>query len=139
MEFATKTVTLSNGEKVKAQLWDTAGQERYRSITRAHYRKAVGALVVYDITKEATYTNIPKWIQELKEQAEPDLAIMIVGNKLDLAEESRQRAVNKDEAKAFAERNGCLFEETSALANVNVTNTFEVLLESKFLTHRISI
>ena len=35
VEFATKTITLQNGEKVKAQIWDTAGQEQYRSITMA--------------------------------------------------------------------------------------------------------
>jgi Rab family protein len=51
VEFATKNVTMKDGATVKAQLWDTAGQEKYRAITVAHYRKALGALVVYDITK----------------------------------------------------------------------------------------
>lgn len=39
------------GRKVKAQIWDTAGQERYHSITKAYYRGAAGALIVYDITR----------------------------------------------------------------------------------------
>jgi len=51
VEFATKNVTMKDGATVKAQLWDTAGQEKYRAITVAHYRKALGALIVYDITK----------------------------------------------------------------------------------------
>ena len=42
------------GKTVKAQIWDTAGQERYRAITSAYYRGAVGALLVYDITKSGT-------------------------------------------------------------------------------------
>jgi small GTP-binding protein len=50
VEFATTNVTMRDGATVKAQLWDTAGQEKYRSIVMAHYRKAAGALVVYDIT-----------------------------------------------------------------------------------------
>jgi small GTP-binding protein len=44
-------VTMKDGATVKAQLWDTAGQEKYRAITVAHYRKALGALIVYDVTK----------------------------------------------------------------------------------------
>ena len=51
VEFATKNVQMKDGTTVKAQLWDTAGQEKYRAITVAHYRKALGALVVYDVTK----------------------------------------------------------------------------------------
>ena len=86
VEFATKTVTLKDGGKVKAQIWDTAGQERYRSITSANYRKAVGALLVYDITKEKTYDNVNKWLEDLKLMAEPDIVIILVGNKLDLVE-----------------------------------------------------
>ena len=39
-------------KRVKVTIWDTAGQERFRAITSAHYRKSIGALIVYDITKE---------------------------------------------------------------------------------------
>jgi small GTP-binding protein len=49
VEFASKNLKLKTGTAVKAQIWDTAGQERYLAITSAHYRRAVGALVVYDI------------------------------------------------------------------------------------------
>jgi small GTP-binding protein len=41
-----------DAKTIKAQIWDTAGQERYRAITSAYYRGAVGALLVYDITKQ---------------------------------------------------------------------------------------
>lgn len=51
VEFATKTLTVE-GQHIKAQIWDTAGQERYRAITNAYYRGALGALTVYDITKQ---------------------------------------------------------------------------------------
>lgn len=45
------------GKTVKAQIWDTAGQERYRAITSAYYRGAVGALLVYDITKTGNFLS----------------------------------------------------------------------------------
>ncbi len=71
---------------MKAQIWDTAGQERYRAITSAHYRRAVGALLVYDVTKASTFTNCSKWLKELKENAEPDVVVLLIGNKIDLVE-----------------------------------------------------
>lgn len=54
VEFATRSIQV-DGKTVKAQIWDTAGQERYRAITSAYYRGAVGALLVYDITKQGMY------------------------------------------------------------------------------------
>ncbi len=75
---------MKDGATVKAQLWDTAGQEKYRAITVAHYRKALGALIVYDITKRQTFENVKFWLESLLSQAEQSLCIILVGNKLDL-------------------------------------------------------
>jgi GTPase SAR1 family protein len=50
-EFATKILVLRNGETIKAQIWDTSGHKRYREICTPHYRNAVGAILVYDVTK----------------------------------------------------------------------------------------
>ena len=50
-EFATKIIQIKEGGYIKAQIWDTAGQEKYKSITYPHYKKSVGGLIVYDITK----------------------------------------------------------------------------------------
>ncbi len=77
----------------------TAGQERYRAITSAYYRGAVGALLVYDIAKHPTYVNVSRWLKELRDHADSNIVIMLVGNKSDLR---HLRAVPTDEAKAFA-------------------------------------
>ena len=47
---------------IKAQIWDTAGQDRYRAIASSYYRGAMGALLVYDITKLKSFENIEKWL-----------------------------------------------------------------------------
>ena len=86
VEFATKNVSMKDGATVKAQLWDTAGQEKYRAITVAHYRKALGCLIVYDVTNRKTFTNVKYWLQSLLDSAEQDINIMLVGNKVDLVE-----------------------------------------------------
>lgn len=91
---------------MKAQIWDTAGQERYRAITSAYYRGAVGALLVYDIAKHVTYENVERWLKELRDHADQNIVIMLVGNKSDLR---HLRAVPTDEAKIYAERNQLSF------------------------------
>ena len=73
-----------DGKTIKAQIWDTAGQERYRAITSAYYRGAVGALLVYDITKQVTFENVERWLKELRDHADSNIVIMLVGNKCDL-------------------------------------------------------
>eukprot|EP00913_Durusdinium_trenchii_P002774 g2566.t1 len=119
VEFATRIVQLSNGRKVKAQIWDTAGQERYKAITSTHYRRAVGALLVYDVTKETSFKNAAKWMEELRQSAEPDIVIMLVGNKVDLADKDpASRQVYYDAAQEFANQNGLFFYEAWGALNL---------------------
>lgn len=51
VEFGAKTINVKD-KNIKLQIWDTAGQENFRSITRSYYRNAIGALLVYDITRK---------------------------------------------------------------------------------------
>ncbi|CAB3372596.1 Hypothetical predicted protein [Cloeon dipterum] len=124
VEFATKSIQV-DGKTIKAQIWDTAGQERYRAITSAYYRGAVGALLVYDIAKHLTYENVERWLRELRDHADQNIVIMLVGNKSDLR---HLRAVPTDEAKVFAEKNGLSIIETSALDSTNVETAFQNIL-----------
>ena len=71
----------------------------------SYYRGAVGALVVYDLTKPQTFQNLDKWLQELKEHAESSVRIMLVGNKTDLR---HLRAVTMEEGRALAGGCGCV-------------------------------
>ena len=69
------------------------------SLLKSYYRGAVGALLVYDIAKHITYENTEKWLRELRDHADGNIVIMLVGNKSDLR---HLRAVPTDEAKSFA-------------------------------------
>ncbi|ESO05242.1 hypothetical protein HELRODRAFT_185511 [Helobdella robusta] len=124
VEFATRSIMVDN-KRIKAQIWDTAGQERYRAITSAYYRGAVGALVVYDIAKHMTFENVERWLKELRDHADDNIVIMLVGNKSDLR---HLRAVPTDLAKSFAEKNSVSFLETSALDSTNVEAAFTHIL-----------
>ena len=124
VEFATRSINV-DGKTIKAQIWDTAGQERYRAITSAYYRGAVGALLVYDIAKHSTYVNVSRWLKELRDHADSNIVVMLVGNKSDL---KHLRAVPTEEAKAFAAENNHSFIETSALDASNVEQAFQNIL-----------
>ncbi|KAH9562107.1 hypothetical protein CY35_05G056000 [Sphagnum magellanicum] len=124
VEFATRSIQV-DGKTVKAQIWDTAGQERYRAITSAYYRGAVGALLVYDITKHVTYENVERWLKELRDHADSNIVIMLVGNKSDL---KHLRGVSTEDAQAFSEKEGLSFIETSALESTNVEKAFQRIL-----------
>ncbi|KAK4438381.1 Ras-related protein RABA2a [Sesamum alatum] len=124
VEFATRTLQVE-GRTVKAQIWDTAGQERYRAITSAYYRGALGALLVYDVTKPTTFENVSRWLKELRDHADSNIVIMLIGNKTDL---KHLRAVATEDAQGFAEREGLSFIETSALEATNVEKAFQTIL-----------
>ncbi|KAI4120330.1 MAG: hypothetical protein LQ338_007094 [Usnochroma carphineum] len=124
VEFATRSIQV-DAKTIKAQIWDTAGQERYRAITSAYYRGAVGALLVYDISKHQTYENVQRWLKELRDHADANIVIMLVGNKSDL---KHLRAVPTEEAKQFASENNLSFIETSALDASNVELAFQNIL-----------
>jgi Ras-related protein Rab-11A len=128
VEFQTRTLVIQH-KSVKAQIWDTAGQERYRAVTSAYYRGAVGAMLVYDITKRQTFEHIPRWLEELRAHADKNIVIILIGNKTDLED---QRAVPTEDAKEFAEKEGLFFLETSALEATNVETSFVTVLTEIF-------
>ena len=100
----------------------------------SYYRGAVGALLVYDIAKHLTYENVERWLRELRDHADANIVIMLVGNKSDLR---HLRAVPTDEAKSFAESNQLSFIETSALDSTNVETAFHNILTGRLLNSDI--
>ncbi|TMX05494.1 hypothetical protein EJD97_017334 [Solanum chilense] len=124
VEFQTQVVEV-DGKEIKAQVWDTAGQERFRAVTSAYYRGAVGALIVYDISRSTTFENIKRWLDELNTHCDTTVARMLVGNKCDL---ENIRDVSVEDGKNLAEEEGLFFIETSALDSTNVKTAFEIVI-----------
>ena len=111
---------------MKLSLWDTAGQETYKSVTRSYFRGASGALLVFDLSRKQTFQHVTDWLNDLRQIAEPDIVVMLVGNKADLAQqENNKREVTKEEAEEWAKRNGVMeYVETSAKSGENVEKAF---------------
>lgn len=129
-------------KRMKLSLWDTAGQETYKSITRSYFRGASGALLVYDITRRSTFEHATAWLHDLRQIAEEEIVVILVGNKSDLAssttvtlgiasgeaqglEATNKRAVTVDEAEEWCKKNGVMtYVETSARSGQNVEKAF---------------
>ncbi|KZF20609.1 ras-domain-containing protein [Xylona heveae TC161] len=138
---------------MKLSLWDTAGQETYKSITRSYFRGASGALLVFDITRRATFEHVTPWLQDLRQIAEEGIVVILVGNKSDLADDEesngeddastsnghlngsisnnteskpkRKREVTPEEAEAWCKQNQVFrYVETSAKSGVGVERAF---------------
>ena len=126
-DFQSKIIFLpKTKQNVKLQFWDTAGQERYRAINKIYFQKVQGIILVYDITNLKTYEGLDNWIKLINENSD-DVPIVLIGNKLDDANENR--IVRYEEGKSYADKYGFLFFETSALSGKNVSKAVYSLCE----------
>ena len=125
VEFGAKTISI-NGKSVKIQIWDTAGQEAFQAITRTYYKGAIGALLVYDITRKETFIHVTKWLEEVRNNSSKTITVILIGNKKDLED---KRQVSYEEGEAFAKENGLMFLETSAKTAYNVVESFNLSAE----------
>jgi Ras-related protein Rab-11A len=129
VEFATKMVSVE-GSRVKVQIWDTFGSEKFKALSKVYFRGAVGAVLVYDITNEESFLELPEWLKELEENvSRNEIVVMLAGNKADLEED---REVRTELGLEFAEKNGMAFFETSAKEGKNVDLMFSRLVEEIF-------
>ncbi|RDW83181.1 putative GTP-binding protein ypt4 [Coleophoma crateriformis] len=120
---------------MKLSLWDTAGQETYKSVTRSYFRGASGALLVFDISRRPTFEHVTDWLNDLRQIAEPDIVVVLVGNKSDLAAgDENKREVTQQEAEEWARRNGVLeYVETSAKSGEGVEMAFGRVAERIYM------
>ncbi|OHT14479.1 GTP-binding protein ypt3 [Tritrichomonas foetus] len=119
-DYFEYTTSIDN-RPVQLVIWDTAGQERFYTIVKSYYRMALGILVVFDITDRSSFDNIPRWLRDARQEADPNCQVLLVGNKSDMA---KNRAISSEEAKHFADENMISYIETSALSNENVEEAF---------------
>lgn len=133
MEFATREIPFERSV-IKAQIWDTAGMERFESMSKAYYRDAVGALLVYDVTNPASLERLKSvWLAQLKEYGHDKMAVMLVGNKSDRIAQTLDEGgeiVSVAEGIAFADAHNFDFTEASALTSANVELAFRRMILS---------
>jgi len=134
-DFAAKKDTV-DGMDVTAQIWDLAGQTRYSSVRQGYYRGSVGALLVYDIVRRATFEAIPNWLNELiSNNNETMVPVVLIGNKGDLRGMDPDE-VTREEGESYAQvlSDWCGFDvpyvESSALTGELVDEAFQSLIRN---------
>ena len=126
VDILTKDVEFRQGEIATLSIWDIGGQQRFEFIRSTFYKGAAGALLVFDLTREQTYTETRKWLTEIRQFAGEKIPFVFIGNKADLIEDVGM-VIDRDEARSFAENEGSIYIETSAKTGVNVDEAFTEL------------
>ncbi|NHI92406.1 MAG: GTP-binding protein [Candidatus Lokiarchaeota archaeon] len=122
VDFYIKDINIEN-EAIKMQIWDTGGEEKYSSVRPSYYMNAVGAIIVYDVTKPSTFRSIPRWMSEVQKFC-PSIPMIIAENKIDLPREIPENQVNKQ----IHQLNIPYF-QTSAKDDINVEKMFKYFAE----------
>ncbi|OHT14400.1 small GTP-binding protein [Tritrichomonas foetus] len=124
--FLTKVITTPNGP-VRLQLWDTAGQEKFRSLAPMYYRSSAVAVLVYDVTSKTSLEGLEDWAAEIADKAPHNIKLIVLGNKIDLADE---RVVSTASGQEFAHNLNCVYYgETSAKTGEGINDVFNKIAE----------
>ena len=123
VDFLTKNLEYEPSKFAKLHIWDIGGQERFKFLHRSFYDGAFGALLVFDLSRQHTFSSMKTWLSEMRSIMMIDIPKIIIGNKTDLIPEIGQ-IVDKGEVEKYAKNESCLYIETSAKTGENVEKAF---------------
>ncbi len=136
-DFAIKDITLHETDEeinIRFQIWDVAGQPNFKEIRSLYFKGCIGALIIFDVTRQDTMNNIINWFEEISVNASSvNVSCLVLGNKIDLKEEV-QGYTSPDTVKKYIQEEligkfeniGSKIDyfETSAKTGVNVEKAF---------------
>ncbi|CAJ0577651.1 unnamed protein product, partial [Mesorhabditis spiculigera] len=137
VDFHVKTVC-TEGKIVALQLWDTAGQERFRSLCKSYFRRADGAILVYDVSSEQSFLRVRHWMETIQEAVERPIPIVMLANKCDLRQAGRGE-ISATQGSSLASKMGVLFAETSALDGSNVEAVVHTLTKEMLAVEDVEV
>ncbi|XP_016096033.1 ras-related protein Rab-38b [Sinocyclocheilus grahami] len=131
VDFALKVLNWDS-ETVRLQLWDIAGQERFGNMTRVYYREAMGAFIVFDVSRPTTFEAVSKWKEDLDSKLilsnGQSIATVLLANKCD---QNRDFLTNNSlKMDQYCKENGFVgWFETSAKENININEAANFLVK----------
>ncbi|XP_037035930.1 uncharacterized protein LOC119074082 isoform X1 [Bradysia coprophila] len=140
VDFALKVLNWDNNTIIRLQLWDIAGQERFGNMTRVYYKEAVGAFIVFDVTRSATFDAVVKWKQDLDSKVQlpngSPIPCILLANKCD--QQKQGMAATPDKMNEYVKEHGFAgWFETSAKENVHIEEAARALVNKILLNDKL--
>ncbi|XP_020604169.1 ras-related protein Rab-38-like [Orbicella faveolata] len=131
VDFALKVINWDTDTLIRLQLWDIAGQERFGNMTRVYYKEAVGAFIVFDVTRASTFEAVQKWKNDLDGKVMlpngAPIPVVLLANKCDQAKEGLvNNASQMDEY--CSDKGFNTWFETSAKEDINISEAAKYLV-----------
>jgi small GTP-binding protein len=120
-----------DGVTYRLEVHDTPGQQEFREIVRSFYRGADGVILLYAVDDRDTFASLPDWMRTLENATQPDLPVVVVGNKI-----NRKAVVRFEVAQEFALEKGCLLAMTSCKTGEGVQELFTVICQEMLKTYQ---
>lgn len=111
---------------INLMFWDVAGQPQFYMLHRPYFNGADAAILVFDITRSSTFSNVNNWWQTCIKYGLSGIPRILIGNKIDLEEE---RKIILPMAEHLSEKLNAPYFETSALTGENVKLIFQKIGE----------
>ncbi|EDW02476.1 GH19866 [Drosophila grimshawi] len=140
VDFALKVLHWDTNTIVRLQLWDIAGQERFGNMTRVYYKEAVGAFIVFDVTRSGTFDCVSKWKEDLDSKVQlPDgspIPCILLANKCD--QEKQGIVTQPERMDEYVRENGFAgWFETSAKENINIDEAARALVNKILINDKL--
>ncbi|XP_023294096.2 mucin-5AC isoform X1 [Lucilia cuprina] len=140
VDFALKVLHWDPNTIVRLQLWDIAGQERFGNMTRVYYKEAVGAFIVFDVTRSGTFDCVSKWKEDLDSKVQlPDgspIPCILLANKCD--QDKQGVVTNTEKMDEYVKEHGFAgWFETSAKENINIDEAARALVNKILLNDKL--
>jgi len=108
------------------ETWDTCGAERFTTMSRAYFRHSTIVLLIYDVTRRETFSQLSKWIHNIEQHVDSGALVILIGNK---AAEGMSREVTFEEGQTLAKLKLYVYLETSAKLGQNIDNLMNFIIE----------
>ncbi|KAK3792284.1 hypothetical protein RRG08_007362 [Elysia crispata] len=130
VDFGLKCLEWDNNTKINLQLWDIAGHERFGHMTRVYYKYAIAAIIVFDLSRPATFDSVLKWLEDVNSKVmlanEDPVPVMLLANKCDIEDIS----VEVEKMNSFCkDKNFIGWYQTSAKTGLNIDECMQFLVE----------
>ncbi len=119
-----------NGKKIAMIIWDLGGQDRFRFLQDSYVRGAAAGMICFDVSNMGTMLQIKDWVAMYRKSGSPSMPILLVGTKVDIADEDEQKQAEKEALSLVKELDLAGYIVTSSKWGKNVEESINSLIDT---------